>query len=304
MVMTMKKIKQVISFLFALMALMAYLFNEPEQTATVWQQDKGIRLETVLLDDEKECVPFTFYSSAVSWEEKVQEIINSMKVNQTKAENFYGFLPVNTEVQSVKVNQSVLEIDFNEAFYEIDPTLEIKAMEAMRYLVNQFDEIKKLHLTVNQKDFQGFGTYSVSMPIEKGNELNDFEMLDAKLHKTDSFSVAVIKNKNGNSYFTLKTIRSAAPLEESLRRYYCDESSILLKDTASLTAFDLQCKEDTIILNLGSEILNEDYQCDEQLVKAILLTLKSNFSLDRAEIWIEGVLMQEVDLKTISFNEI
>lgn len=303
-VISMKKTKQIISFVFALIALMTYLLDKPKHTTLVWQENQGNPLEIILLDEDKECVPFTFYSQAASIEEKIVEIVNAMKVNQIRVEGFYGFLAADTEAQSVKVDQSILEIDFNEAFCELDPTLEIKAMEAMCYLINQFDEIEKLHITINQKPFTGFKTYSINMPLEKESRLNHFEMLNAKLHKTDSFSVAIIKEKKDKSYFTLKTMRSSAALIESLKQYYCDENSIFLKNGISLKTFDLKLEEDKIILNLSKECLNENYQCDEVIMKSILLTLKSNFKMDKVEIWIEGVLMEEVNLSTISFNEI
>lgn len=301
----MKKIKQILSFVFALIAVMTYLFEKPQSTAIVWQANESKnKLEIVLLDEDKECVPFTYLSSATSYQEKIQEMIDGMKVNQTRVEGFSGFLSSDIKVQSVQINQSILEIDFNQAFYSVDPTLEIRILEAMRYLLLQFDEIKGLKITVDKKSFDGFGTYTVSMPIEKGNNLNYFEMMNNQLHKSHSFLVAMIKTQENKSYYTLKTIRSSDSLIENLKTYYCQSNSILLKNGFSLEKFDLKLEEDKMILELGKEILNEHKQCDERLLKSILLTLKSNFKQDQVEIWVEGVLMQEVDLKNIFFNEI
>lgn len=301
----MKKIKQIVSFVFALIAVMTYLFEKPQSTATVWQADETKNeLEIVLLDEDKECVPFTYLSSATSYQEKIQEMIDGMKVNQTRIEGFSGFLSSDIEVQSVQVNQSILEIDFNQAFYSVDPTLEIRILEAMRYLLLQFNEVEGLKITVDKKSFDGFGTYTVSMPIEKGYDLNHFEMMNNQLHKSHNFSVAMMKTDGNKSYYTLKTMRGSSSLIENLKTYYCQSNSILLKNELFLEKFDLKLEEDKMILELGKEILNENKQCDEQLLKSILLTLKSNFKQDQVEIWVEGVLMQEVNLKDIIFNRI
>lgn len=306
--MSYRKIKQLAAFAFALIAMVAYVFSYKQETdqlsvASLNQET----VEIVLLDSQSDCVPFTIQlDQGLDLKGKLDQIIEAMKVQQTVVPQFKGFFPKETKLNSAELVDQTLKLDFNQKMDEFDPAIEMKLLEAMSYVFTQFEEVEQFEFTIDNEPVTRLtnGKITLNQPMDGSLTLNNFDTVNSTFHRSEGFVVAIEKKKEDFRYITLKCIRSNEPLINAVMSYYTRKDSILIDGNVKYKTFELTQSDHLLTLNISAEVLTPQKTCDPALLETILLTLKSNFDVDKIQVVVDGVVMMEVKPSEIKFNEI
>lgn len=302
-----KSVKQIGAFAFAFAAMIAYLLSEksvnPIQPVSSNIQDT---VEIVLLDIDSDCVPFTLPCSFDELEQKVIFVVDSMKTNQQAVPMFYGYLPPETKVQSVLLIDGNMVIDFNDEFLDIDPAKEIRALEAICYVFTQFDGVQSFEISVDGKKVERFnhGQVDIKQPLDDSIMLNNFETVDAILHRTNGIVIAYEKQWENAKYTTLQSIRCNDSLINCIEKYYTNQNSILIGNQLKFKEFNLSLMDKTMKIEISSEILTPQKNCDLNLITPILMTIKENFDVDTIDVYVKDVNVYTVKTSDLKYNVI
>lgn len=303
-----RKIKQIGAFAFALIAMAAYVLSYQPRKENISVAAPGKdSLEIVLLDNQLDCVPFTVaIEENADLTSKINKILEAMQAKQTQIKDFKGFFGQNVALISAVQEGSTLKLDFNQAFGDIDPALELKFLEAMSYVFTQFEGVTQFEFSLEGELVNRLpnGKLSIQQPMNRSLALNNFDSVNSTFHRAEGFVVAISKKMSDFSYTTLKSIRSNSTLIESIENYYTRKDSILIDSGIKFKQFDLSLENEILTLTMSSEILTPQKTCDEKIIHEILLTLKSNFDVKQIKVVVEEVTMLEVEPSSINFNQI
>ncbi len=306
--MSYKQIKKLAAMAFAIVAMVAYVMDTNVSKAPLMVSiDEKDTVEIVLLDAQLDCVPLSIsISENATMEEKLNKIVDSMSVNQNVTSLFKGIFAANTKINSFHIDELTLVIDFNSNFADYDPAIELKLLEAMSYVFTQFDGIEALQFKIDSVDVSRMPKtqMSVFQPVNRAIGFNNFDSLNSVFHNSDTIFVAIEKHTKEFNYFTLKSLRSTRPLEESLETYFTRKDSIFIDNNVKYKKFDLELVDDNLNVNMSREILTPQNTCDTELLNQILFTLKSNYEVKTITIYVDDVLMGSYVINQLHFNKL
>ncbi len=306
--MKIKQVKKIGSLLFAFVALIAYSVSLRNETELVSQEgNEKEYIEILLMNEFNENVPFTIEVEAnLDMTTLCNFIVEKMQLNANLKDGFTGIFPVGLKVNVAKVEVGILYIDFNDNLNEINPSFELKIIEAMSYVFTQFDDVHSFKFTVNNQEVTKLnkGQIQINQPIQKGLILNNFSSVDAMLHRSNGFLVAFKRKVNYDTYITYQMIRSNDSIVDCIENYYTNSDSIFLNQEIIFKQFEINQEDRTLVVDCSSEILTPQKTCNPQYSESILFTLNANFDVDKILLVVEGLTVCEVDTDTLRINEI
>ncbi len=306
--MKINEMKKVTSLLFAFVALIAYIVSVNNETAMVnVSYVESNTIEIVLLNEFNENVPFTISDdSNGDYLTIVNNIVQAMSLSNSPVEGFSGLFPIGLQVNTVEIEDRLMKLDFNEKLNEVNPSLELKIIEAMCYVFTQFEGIDSLIFTINHEPVSKLngGNITLNQPLKKTLALNNFITINSTFHRSEGFIVAITQQHKTNNYLTFKTIRSNEDIITSLQKYYTRNNSIFINNEVKYKTFNLTLEEDMMIIEMSSEVLTPQKTCDWILLEPILFTIKANFNVSTISVVVEGLEIESVDTKSLKINKI
>lgn len=143
-----RKIYLTTMIVFILFIISSFTINKNISNIKVEYQTKVSKI--YLMDDNNYllAVPVSVKDNLM---DSIPIVINSLKQNYNHISGLKGIIPNNTKINSVKLNNGILEIDFNSELLNINSDLEEKIIESIIYSLLEFKEIDKIKITIDNK---------------------------------------------------------------------------------------------------------------------------------------------------------
>lgn len=249
-------------------------------------------------------------------------IINMLKKDsKVSNENFNGLIPSNAKVNSISLNQGVLNIDFDENFFTYDKKDELRLLESLVWTMCDYQGIESLTLSINGTLINKMlvNNTPISYPLNKNLGINNFLLTNCFIHNSERVLSYYQKKIDDKNYYVPVTHYVSNDYDMSI---YDLTINALFKDpgiTSSLEVCDIF--KDTMMVssciltdNILYVSLTEDILLDEttvsldiyNLIKMTTSLLKDvsdvSFLMDLEELPVSQNQQQEQEVSKIILN--
>ena len=146
-----RKIYLTTMIVFILFVISSFTINKSISNIKVEYQTK---LSSIYLMDDNNYLLAVPVSVKDNLMDNIPLIINSLKQGYGHISGLKGLIPNNTKINNVKLNNGLLEIDFNKELLNVNSELEEKIIESILYSLLNFKEIEKVKITIDGKDLK------------------------------------------------------------------------------------------------------------------------------------------------------
>ena len=303
----MKKIKLVCTYAIAFICVMTTLFL-PKQQIEVFKSTTGDMEDKILIymiNDDHQLVPVTLnYQKSESDEENILQLFQLMK-HEIGIYDLKALIPVSIQCLDVDIQNELVQISFNEAFFTMSSHIELRVIEAIVSSVVQFNENYQVEFLVNQKPIEKMPLSALPMqPFDYTLGVNNFNLDSSQLHQSISRSVIELHEDETSHYYMVMT-----------RRYPSSQSTLdFVNEVLDQTSLSLECQKiendgDHVMLYLNEAFLEEENLVNADAILPLLYTLKMNqignqFSLyiNDEKVWMEGSFQNVLTFDDLNLN--
>lgn len=303
--------KIIVSSSLLLVILMLYLIPANKQEIDIPNQTLEYiypnDLEVIYLLDNNDYLSRTKISAnnkdIIS---KAVDLIEALIIDGRKKDiisnGFKPLLPKGTEILNIKLNESLLTIDFSQKFNEIDKTYEEKIIEALTYTLTSLDGIDKIEILVEGSKLKQLPNSKKNIPeyLDKDYGINKTYELTS-LNDVYSYTIYYVNRFNNESYYTPVTKYINSEEQDKVKIIIDELSTSLTYETNLMSYLDTNAKlldyeiiDETIKLNFNNLILSDITSniILEEVIYTIGLSLCDELELER--------VIFQVDNKEIS----
>lgn len=241
-------------------------------------------------------------------EEKISNVIDIMVVDNNKnfllPSYFKPILPRGTKLISVRLNGDILKIVFSKELLNISSEQADAMIESLLYTLLGFEEVVGVEIYVEDSLLKYVPNTNKKLPtilyddygINKSYSLSsnmDIEKINLYYYTRNNdnyYLIPVTKYVNDNRE-KLEII-----VEELSSFLYQDNLISMLSDSVELVSYDI--KDNVISLDF-TDSLDSLYNVNDTVIKPLLCSLFSNYTVDRVKISVDGVKILEKDKKDI-----
>lgn len=297
----MKKIKIMITYLFALMAIFI-TFIKPDELVNKYINTNNDYV-TIYLQKNDELVPITLkHSLSNNIEDNIMITFGLMKQG-IDSNGFKSVIPKSLQLLNVDIENENVNLDFNEALYTINSKYELRMIEAIVNSVLQYNEHYKVNFLVHSELID-------NMPLSKRkmnaftNKLgfNNFNLEYYDIYSTNSINV-IKEVEEEYTYHVINTIRISNDIDliEIINSYLVD-SNLLYCDK-------IEYINDILVINVNENFLYDENTIDENKIMNILYSLKLNGYSDKFMLkvndeikGIQGYSSNVIEIKDLYLN--
>lgn len=241
-------------------------------------------------------------------EEKVSNVIDIMIIDNNKnsllPSYFKPILPRDTKLISVKLDGDVLKVFFSKELLNISSEQSDAMIESLLYTLLGFDEVVGVEIYVDDSLLKYvpntnkklptvlYGDYGInkSYSLSSNMDIKKINLYYYTKNNDDYYLIPVTK------YVNDKREKLEIIVEELSSFLYQDNLISMLSDSVKLVSYDID--DDVISLDFTSSFNSLDNVSDT-VVKPLLYSLFSNYSVSKIKINVDGVKILEKDKKDI-----
>lgn len=315
--------KQIVNTLFVCAFVLAVGFvymknkdkDEKPVSSVVYEKQDQHYKEVVFKDNTHLLVPVNIeFNETGELEQDVINILYQMKTVPASMPTLSSVLPNDMVVNNAVLNDKVLTLDFNDALLQLNKEDSLKFIEAMTWSLCGYQGIEQIHFTCNGSEVTNLPESYISLSRNYSDSLglNNFETVNAYLHKTSALVVYGNKQIDGQNFYVPVTKR----IDVSQLSVY-DKVSMLLNQhsVSSLisknTAFEsLEVLEGTrvedgrLIVNLSDGALLDEMSLNPQVTDMLLLSLRQIEGVETISFEVNGepIGQDEIVSKNVVYN--
>ena len=300
----MKKIRLMTAYAVAFICVLTTLFLPKRQmevfkTTTSDMEDK---MMIYMMNESDQLVPVTMnVQKSASDEENIQQLFQLMK-QEIGVYELRALLPVSIQCTDIEIENDLVRLNFNEAFFTMNSHIELRVIEAIVSSVVQFNDDYRVEFSVNQQSVREMPLSLLPMhTFDRTLGVNNFKLDSLQLHQSVARQIVELYEDETSSYFMVMT-----------QRYPSDMSDLeFVNDVLHQTSLKLQCNRIEIADDQVFLYLNEAFLIEENLVAAdrimpLLYSLKMNQLGSRFTLFVndEQVSIEGYDQKTAAFDDL
>lgn len=107
-----------------------------------------------LLDNDSYISKVKYFFDDKTLEEEIKNRLEILKNGLETIDIFYPLIPVNTKINSIKVEKNSVYIDFSKEILNVDEYLEESMIEAIVYTLSEINGIEKIYMKVEGKELK------------------------------------------------------------------------------------------------------------------------------------------------------
>ena len=161
---------------FVLFILSSFTINKRIPNIKVEYQSK---ISSIYLLDDNNYLLKVNISVKDELMDNILIIINSLKQNYNHYSGLKGIIPVDTKINSIKLDKGILYLDFNKEFLNLNDYLFEKEIESIVYSMLEFKEITGVKITIDNNIIEKYNnilTKDIGINKEYSiNSINDIE---------------------------------------------------------------------------------------------------------------------------------
>lgn len=241
-------------------------------------------------------------------EEKISNVIDIMVVDNNKnfllPSYFKPILPRGTKLISVRLNGDILKIVFSKELLNISSEQADAMIESLLYTLLGFEEVVGVEIYVEDSLLKYVPNTNKKLPTI----LYDDYGINKSYSLSSNMDIKKINlyyyTRNNDNYYLIPVTKYVNDNREKLEIIVEELSSFLyqdnlismLSDSVELVSYDI--KDNVISLDF-TDSFDSLYNVNDTVIKPLLCSLFSNYTVDRVKISVDGVKILEKDKKDI-----
>lgn len=200
--------KLAVTFCALLTLICFYFFPNNEKTMEIKQNiiyEEDNNYENIFLLDKHNYVSLvSAVFNETKLEEKLRKRIEYLIINGEYSDSipngFKPIIPIDTKINSLKIDNNKVSIDFSEEILSINEKDSIKMLETIIFTVTENSEINEVYLYINGKSLDKLYNDVLKYPLTRDFGINKKYNL-SKLSDLTKTTVYYIGNINDNNYY-------------------------------------------------------------------------------------------------------
>lgn len=296
--------KIVVTSVSLFLLLLFYFFpsdNNLDIALEVTHETKGEKEVVYLMDIDGYISKLETYISSLNLEDEIYKKINILIEGDETLKNFIPLIPKGTKINSIKIENDKVTIDFSEEILNVTKNNEEKMLEAIIFTLTQTDEINEIYLKVDGKLFNELPNSKkiINYPLTRNYGINkeyDITNLNnitkttvyfVKENEDFNYYVPVTKISNTSSEkidIIIKELKSSVNYQSNLNSYLSN----------NLNLNDYEITKDAINL-IFNEYIFDDIS-EEKILEEVKYTISQSI--------LENYKVKEVIFSTKEKNNI
>lgn len=281
----------------------------------VYDQPAGSYKEVVYQDNSGLLIPVNIeLNESGELEKDVMTILYKMKESPTSLPDLASVLSHDLQVNSAKLNEETLTIDFNNALLNLSKEDSLKFIEALTWTLCDYKGIEKLHFTSDGNEITNLPESYISLSANYGHNigLNNFETVNAYLHKTSALVVYGNKQIDGQDFYVPVTKRidtSELSVQDKVSLLLSQNSvSSLIKENKAFENLKVlegtRIEDGRLIVNLSDGALLDEMSLNPQVTDMLLLSLRQIDGVETISFEVNGEAIgkDEIVSKNVVYN--
>ena len=223
----------------------------------------------------------------------IKEVIESLTIGSTKSnyirEGFKAIIPEDTKVLDLKLEDSILTINFSQELLNVSQDTEEKMLEAIIYSLTEINSVKKIKILVEGKSLTNLPNSNKKIPelLDKNYGINKIYNLDS-IKDTSKTTIYYLSKYNDYYYYVPVTKISNENLEKAeiiindLKTTPIYHTNLISYLAASTNLTNYEILEDSISLSFDNHLLAgiDDEDMLEEVKYAISLSIRDSYGID------------------------
>ena len=176
-------------------------------------------------------------------------IINNLKSNNKNYHGLKGIIPESTKINSMKIDNGILYIDFNKELLNVNKDLEEKVIESLVYSLLNLKEIKGLRISIDNKPLKVLPNSNIIVDdiLTKNFGINKEYCLNS-MQDVKKVTLYYYEENNSNNYYVpiTKYINSSDDkvkiIIDNLKNNYLGETNLMsyINDKIKIKNYEYQ----------------------------------------------------------------
>lgn len=223
----------------------------------------------------------------------IKEVIESLTIGSTKSnyirEGFKAIIPEGTKVLDLKLEDSILTINFSKELLNVSQDTEEKMLEAIIYSLTEINSVKKIKILVEGKSLTNLSNSNKKIPelLDKNYGINKIYNLDS-IKDTSKTTIYYLSKYNDYYYYVPVTKISNENLEKAeiiindLKTTPIYHTNLISYLAASTNLTNYEILEDSISLSFDNHLLAgiDDEDMLEEVKYAISLSIRDSYGIN------------------------
>ena len=223
----------------------------------------------------------------------IKEVIESLTIGSNKSnyirEGFKAIIPENTKVLDIKLEDSILTINFSKEILNVSVDNEEKMLEAIIYSLSEIKDIKKIKILVEGKPLTNLPNSNKKLPelLDKNYGINKIYNLDS-IKDTSKTTIYYLSKYNDYYYYVPVTkisnenIEKAQIIINELKTTPIYHTNLISYLAASTNLTNYEILEESISLSFDNHLLAgiDDEDMLEEVKYAISLSIRDSYGID------------------------
>lgn len=236
--------------------------------------------------------------------ELISALINGTNKNMYIPESFKSYIPSNLKINSIKIDNDLITIDFNNTIFDLYTDHDEKIIESIVYTLTEIKGINKVKITINENPINKLPNSGKSIPEILTREIGINKITKFNTIKNTQNVTTYFLGKNNNSqYFIPITMITDDPAEkieviikelESRDNIDNNLSSYL---SAGVQLKNYQILENELNLEFNNYIFNSFNNIDEEVVYGLSLSIHDTYNIEKVNFEVNNKRIKTYNFK-------
>ena len=246
-----------------------------------------------LVDNMEYIARTSIVKNSDNTDDLIKEVIESLTIGSNKSnyirEGFKAVIPEGTKVLDIKLEDSILTINFSKELLNVSQDTEEKMLEAIIYSLTEIDSVKKIKILVEGKSLTNLPNSNKKIPelLDKNYGINKIYNLDS-IKDTSKTTIYYLSKYNDYYYYVPVTKISNENLEKAeiiineLKTTPIYHTNLISYLAAATNLTNYEILENSISLSFDNHLLAgiDDEDMLEEVKYAISLSIRDSYGID------------------------
>ena len=246
-----------------------------------------------LVDNMEYIARTSIVKNSDNTDDLIKEVIESLTIGSNKSnyirEGFKAVIPEGTKVLDIKLEDSILTINFSKELLNVSQDSEEKMLEAIIYSLTEIESVKKIKILVEGEPLTHLPNSNKKIPelLDKNYGINKIYNLDS-IKDTSKTTIYYLSKYNDYYYYVPVTKISNENLEKAeiiindLKTTPIYHTNLISYLAASTNLTNYEILEDSISLSFDNHLLAgiDDEDMLEEVKYAISLSIRDSYGID------------------------
>ena len=246
-----------------------------------------------LVDNMEYIARTSIVKNSDNTDDLIKEVIESLTIGSNKSnyirEGFKAVIPEGTKVLDIKLEDSILTINFSKELLNVSQDSEEKMLEAIIYSLTEIESVKKIKILVEGKSLTNLPNSNKKIPelLDKNYGINKIYNLDS-IKDTSKTTIYYLSKYNDYYYYVPVTKISNENLEKAeiiineLKTTPIYHTNLISYLAAATNLTNYEILENSISLSFDNHLLAglDDEDMLEEVKYAISLSIRDSYGID------------------------